>query len=195
MDELSSLHHTLLTLLPPRSLSDFTSHWVHRTWLGLMPPAGWTGLLSLPPPPPNRGPCLLPTFHTLCQTHWMCISAMIPSGHMTSIVLSILERDPPLLLSWRFLPFFPCEKVFSIFWELFPVQCEVKGQGCGMCTDCKALWGTFVICENGLYTIKRNWIESSQHFCKYSFYMLRLGFSDIDKRLTKKVNKRIKCNK
>jgi len=27
------------------------------------------------------------------------ISVMIPSGHMTPIVLSILERGPPLLLS------------------------------------------------------------------------------------------------
>jgi len=64
------------------------------------------------------------------------------------------ERDPPLLLSWRFLPFFPCERVV---WEFFLIRCEVLGQGCCMCTDCKALWGEFVICENGLYKI--NWIE------------------------------------
>jgi len=32
---------------------------------------------------------------------------------------------------------------------------EVPGQGC-MCTDCKALWGKFLICDNGLYKI--NWI-------------------------------------
>jgi len=36
MDELSSLHRTLLTLLPPRSPCDFTSHRVLWTWLGLM---------------------------------------------------------------------------------------------------------------------------------------------------------------
>jgi len=46
MDEFTSLHHTLLTLLPPWSLCDFTSHRVHWTWLGLMPPAWWAGLLS-----------------------------------------------------------------------------------------------------------------------------------------------------
>jgi len=38
------------------------------------------------------------------------VCVMIPSGQMTSIVLSILERDPPL--------------------ELFLIRCEVKGQGC-----------------------------------------------------------------
>jgi len=37
MDECSSLHCTLLTLLPPQSPCDFTSHRVHWTWLGLMP--------------------------------------------------------------------------------------------------------------------------------------------------------------
>jgi len=61
----------------------------------------------------DRGPCLLPTIHTLCHTHWMCCySVMIPSVSMTSIVLSILARDPPLLLSWRFPLFFPCERFF-----------------------------------------------------------------------------------
>jgi len=27
---------------------------------------------------------------------------------------------------------------FPIFWEFFLIRCEVKGQGCRMCTDCKA---------------------------------------------------------
>jgi len=40
---------------------------------------------------------------------------------------------------------------------LFLIRCEVKGQGCRMYTDCKALWGKFVICGVGLY--KMNWIE------------------------------------
>jgi len=31
--------------------------------------------------------------------HCLCNSVMTPSGHMTSILLSILEGDPPLLLS------------------------------------------------------------------------------------------------
>jgi len=79
----------------------------------------------------------------LCHTHWMCLcnSVMLHSGHMTSILLSILERDPPLLLSWRFLPFFPCKRFFSYFLGVVPDPLwKVKGQGCRMCTDCKALW-------------------------------------------------------
>jgi len=105
--------------------------------------------------------------HDYCQlfihshTHWMCcISVMIPSGHMTSILLSIQERDPPLLLSWRVLTFFfPPERFFSIFWPFFLIRCEVKGQGCRMWTDCKAIWGKLVFYDNGLYKI--NWIELS----------------------------------
>jgi len=53
--------------------------------------------------------------------------------------------------------FFPRESFFSVSWEFFLIRCEVKGQGCRMCTDCKAQWGTFVICGIGLYII--NWIE------------------------------------
>jgi len=51
----------------------------------------------------------------------LCVLTLIcPSGHMTSIHLSILER------------------FLSISWEFFLIRCEVKGQGCCMCTDCKA---------------------------------------------------------
>jgi len=74
---------------------------------------------------------------------------------MTSILLSILERDPPLLLSWRFLHFFPPKSFFYIFGEIFLIRCEVKGQRCHMFTDCKALWGKFLICDIGPYKI--NW--------------------------------------
>jgi len=35
------------------------------------------------------------------------VTVMIPSGHMTSIVLSILERDPPLFSPEGFLLFYP----------------------------------------------------------------------------------------
>jgi len=100
---------------------------------------------------------------------------MCSSGHMTSILLSILERDPPLLLSWRVLPL--CEHFCSsIFWEFFLIRCEVKGQGCRTCTDCKALWGHFFICDIGLYKI--NWIElnwqrdsriTREHVCELTF--------------------------
>jgi len=49
-----------------------------------------------------------------------------------------------------FITFFPV-KGFFLIWS------EVKGQGWWMCTDCKALWGEFVIWDFGLYKI--NWIE------------------------------------
>jgi len=29
--------------------------------------------------------------------------------------------------------------IVSISWEFFLIRCEVLGQGCRMCTDCKAL--------------------------------------------------------
>jgi len=116
----------------------------------------------------DRGPCLLPTTHTLCHIHWMCCnSVMIPSGHMTFILLSILERDPPLLLSWRFL------SLFSL-WKgclgVFPDPVWGQRSGMSMCTDCKALWGKCVIRENGLHKI--NWIELntfSMWICTYLF--------------------------
>jgi len=91
-----------------------------------------------------------------------CAHVMLHSGHMTSILLSILERDPPLFLSWRFLHFFLTVKG-SISWEFFLIRCEVKGQECVMCTDCKALWGEFVICDIGQYKI--NWSELNLSVC------------------------------
>jgi len=49
--------------------------------------------------------------------------------------------------------FFPM-KGFFLFFRSF--SWKVKGQGCRMCPDCKALWGKFAICDNELYKI--NWI-------------------------------------
>jgi len=37
------------------------------------------------------------------------------------LLLSILERDPPLLLSWRFLQFIP---QWRVVWEFFLIRCE-----------------------------------------------------------------------
>jgi len=104
MDEFTSLYHTLVTLLPLRSLCDFPSQRVHWTWLGRMPPD----------PPPLSMPILW-TIHTPCHTHWMCLcnSVTLHSGHMTSIVPSILERGPSLLLSWRVLHFFLPRESYS----------------------------------------------------------------------------------
>jgi len=59
-----------------------------------------------------------------------------------------------------FFPFFPHERFFSISWVFFLIRCEVLGQGCRMCPDCKALWGKCVFCDNGLYKII--WIELNQ---------------------------------
>jgi len=100
------------------------------------------------------------TNYSYTHIHWMCLCnpVMIPSGHMTSILLSILERDPPLLLSWRFYFTFPPWKDFFYYLGVFSlIRCDVKGQGCRTCTDCKALWGEFIICDVGRYQI--NWIE------------------------------------
>jgi len=113
----------------------------------------------------DRSPCLLWTIQTFCHTHWMCCySVMIPSGHMTFIVPSILERDPPLFLSSRFLPFFSGKGFF--YFLSFSWSDVVKGQGCRMCTDCEALWGKFIICDIGQYKIYR--IELVQ---QYSFLL------------------------
>jgi len=160
MDEFPSLHYTLLTLLPPRSPCVFTSHRVHWTWLGLMPWRCWCPAHSSSLPPSAwwimEVWIVVHAYHQLFIHSVIFIKCvltlMIPSGHMASILPSILERDPPLLLSWR---------LFFIFGEFFLIRCEVKGQGCRMCTDCKALWGKCVICDIGLYKI--NWIEWDAH--------------------------------
>jgi len=70
-------------------------------------------LLMRPAPPPllftsiwlknyglDRGLYLRLIIHT-CEYIQTCVyvTVMIPSGHMTSILLSSLERGPPLLLS------------------------------------------------------------------------------------------------
>jgi len=102
MDEFSSLHCTLLTLLPPRSLCNFTSH---RTWLCLMlkdpcpcflHPASGLDLASFPLAlPPSL--CLLPAdlcglaSVTMPPAWWPCWCAP---------------------LSWRFLPIFPVKGFF-----------------------------------------------------------------------------------
>jgi len=96
---------------------------------------------------------------------------MIPSGHMTSIASAHPgEGSSSVAVLKVSSPYFPCESFFSISWEFLLIWCEVKGQGCRMCTDCKALWGKFVICDVGLYKI--NWIETS-HRLEFSTNFLR----------------------
>jgi len=66
---------------------------------------------------------------------------------MTSIAPSILERDPPLLLSWRFLPFFfPVKGCLRVF----PAPMWGQRSGMSICTDCN-LWK---------WAIQINWIET-----------------------------------
>jgi len=97
-----------------------------------------------------------------------CVLTLIcPSSHMTSIVLSILERDPPLFSPEGFLPFFP----WRVVWEFFLIRCEVKGQGC-LCVQIVNVWE---------WAIQMNWIELSVveapnlkhviHVCTRTVYM------------------------
>jgi len=105
----------------------------------------------------HRGPCLLPTIYTLCHTHWMCCYSN-DSFWSHDIYCSVHPEQGSSSVA---LPkvsslFSPVNYNFFLFLEFFLIRCEVKGQGCRMCTDCKALWGEFVICDIGLYKI--NWI-------------------------------------
>jgi len=140
MDEFSSLHCTLLTLLPPRGPCDFTSHRVHRTWLGLMP----HGPADAPPTPPlylhlpdgswRSGSWSMPTNNysytlsyslnvlLLCNdSSWSHdIYSSVYHGEGSSSV--VLLKVSSLLSPWKF--------SFSIFYEFLLIRCEVKGQGC-----------------------------------------------------------------
>jgi len=136
MDECTSLPHTLLTLLPPQSLCDSTSHKVYWTWLGLMPPARWAGLLSWPcfaHPFLDRGLCLWWTIHTLCHTHWMCCnSVMIPSVHMSTI-LHLVTWHLFICPSWRgILLWCSPEGFFPLFvLEFFHLYIYISGMKTG----------------------------------------------------------------
>jgi len=72
-----------------------------RRWSRATPPTRRSGASS----PPSRSFEPRGTFHTPviytedCESVNPYIKKIIPSGHMTFIILSILERDPPLLLS------------------------------------------------------------------------------------------------
>jgi len=99
LDEFTSLHHTLLTLLPPWSLCDITSHRVRWTWPGLKLVRVWPGSAS------------------------------------------------SSVLSWRVLTFFPLKGYF-LFLGVVPDPMWGQRSGMSMCTDCKALWGEFVMCDS-----------------------------------------------
>jgi len=80
----------------------------------------------------GHGPCLLLIIHNFCHIHWMCCNAVhLYTWHL--LLLSILERDPPLLLSSRLFFLFSPWKIWGVLWEFFLIRREVKGQGCCMC--------------------------------------------------------------
>jgi len=101
MDEFTSLHHTLLTLLPPQSLCGFLS--LRFPWIEALSGTGpaycplallFTGIVIFW--------IVVHAYSSLFIIHGMCLCNSVNavhSVHRTSIVLSILERDPPLLLS------------------------------------------------------------------------------------------------
>jgi len=90
-----------------------------------------------------------------CHIHWMCLcnSAMLFRTY-SILLLSILKVSSVFSLHVK--------GFFSISWEFFLIRCKILGQGCRMCTDCKALWGKFVICDIMLYKI--NWIEKMSRY-------------------------------
>jgi len=126
--------------------------WVLWTWLGLMQRPCWCPAHSSSLPPSAwrimEVWIVVHAYYQLFIHSVLLIECVVtlmpPSGHMTSILPSILERDPPAAPE-GFFTFVPVNFFVPSFWEFFLIRCEVKGQGCRMCTDCKALWGKFVI--------------------------------------------------
>lgn len=69
----------------------------------------------------------------------------------------------PLLLFLGFLLLFFLLNVFWVFFfgegSLFQSRVKSRTEGILCCTDCKASWGKFVICDTGLYCINKiNWL-------------------------------------
>jgi len=108
MDEVTSLHQTLLT---PESLS----HRVQWTWLCL-PPTSFSlmdcGGLA-------HGPFLLQTIHTFCHIHWMCLCNSLMLFFCTYDICFFCQsgvRDPPFLV----FPFIPVKGFSFYFLGVFP---------------------------------------------------------------------------
>jgi len=91
------------------------------------------------PGPPEAPPPLDPTIHTLCNSVLLVTWHLLFSPSWRGVLLCCSPEG--------FFTFFPPLKCF-FFYSLGVVpdpMWEVKGQGCRMCTECKALWGKFVI--------------------------------------------------
>jgi len=66
---------------------------------------------------------------------------------------------PPLMLSWRFLPFFSREEMFFSISLTFPCSDVRSKVRVIVCVHCKSRWGKFINHDIELY--KMNWIECS----------------------------------
>jgi len=139
MDECSSLHHTLRTLLPPRSLNDFTSHRVLAvSCLHLMmPPA-----MALLMPPPS-------------------LSLYLPLSHGLSGSWTISTTNYSYIMSYS----------LNVF-MYHMIRCEVKGEGCRMCTDCKALCGKFVMLGSTKWTELNVLVSSADYYLFFKIVIL-----------------------
>jgi len=99
------------------------------------------------PPTPGSGSWSMPTTnysYTLSYSSnvlLLCCTNSLRTHDVYCIWRGILLCCSPE----GFFPFFPVKGCFPFFGEFFLIRCEVLGQGCCMCTDCKAIWGTFVI--------------------------------------------------
>jgi len=133
--------------------------WIANVWLWLRPLLRLRPLLSISiclmdRGGLHRGISLLWMIHTLCHIHWMCFNSK-----------SVLLYTWHLLFcpSWRGILLCCSPEGFFLFFPMkgylgdFPDPMWGFGTGMSMFTDCKALSGKFVMCENGLYKI--NWIE------------------------------------
>jgi len=104
-------------------------------------------------------------YANICEC--LCNSVMIPSGHMTSILPSILERGPPLLLSWRLIHFPPLKGFFLWIlgsFSLSDVRSKVRDDVCVETVK--------PICNLGFEAIQNilNWTSPS---CLISFIQLQ----------------------
>jgi len=90
------------------------------------------------------------------------ITLICPSGHMTSITpVHPGEGSSSVALLKGSSLFFPVKGCLGVV----PDPMWGQRSGMSMCPDCKALWDTFVNCENGLYWIELN--ESSGQKCNF----------------------------
>jgi len=133
------------------SASSPESLWLHVSW-GPLDLAGSYAMALLMPRPLllstsiclmdhgglGRGPCLLPTIHTLCYVHWMCCnSVMIPSLHMTSLASVHPGEGSSSVALLNISSLFSLWKGFFYFLGVFPdLMCGPwTGMSCRVCVQ------------------------------------------------------------